>query len=232
MCGRTSLAVDVGRLANRFGALPRDGVEITERYNIAPGDDLATIQNDAPEEIDTLEWGFIPNWAGDPDDVPNPINARSETAAEKPMFREAFENRRCLILADGFYEWAGRRGSKQPYRIERVDREPYAYAGLWDAWMAPSGEPRATCTILTTEANEVVSEIHDRMPVMLEQHEESAWLDGAGVDEVQAVCDPYPDEKLRAYPVSKRVNNPQNDTPDLLEEVDVGEQSGLDEFGG
>ncbi|OTF01850.1 SOS response-associated peptidase [Halorubrum sp. SD683] len=231
MCGRTSLAVDVGRISNRFGAVPGDGVDIPQRYNIAPGDDLVAIQNDAPEETDLLEWRFIPEWADDPSDVPTPINARSETVAEKQMFEEAFQQRRCLILADGFYEWAGQRGSKQPYRIERVDRAPYAYAGLWETWKPPEGDPRVTCTILTTEANDVVGEIHDRMPVMLEPDQEATWLTGAGVGELQAVCDPYPDEDLRAYPVSKRVNNPANDSPALLEEVDIGEQSGLDDFG-
>lgn len=233
MCGRTSLAVTVDVLSRRFDAQPRPGVEIPKRYNIAPGQDLAAIQNDATEEFDMLDWGFIPQWADDPDDVPTPINARSETAAEKPMFRDAFEKRRCLIPADGFFEWKGRRGSKQPYRIERVDREPYAYAGLWESWSPPEDEePRVTCTILTTDANDVVSEVHDRMPVILEPDQEATWLNGGSVDELQAVCDPYPDEELRAYPVSKRVNNPQNDSADLLEEIDIGEQSGLDEFAG
>lgn len=230
MCGRTSLSVPVDVLTRRFNAQPRSGVEIHPRYNIAPGEDLVAVQNDAPAEFDMLEWGFIPEWADDPDDVPTPINARSETAAEKPMFREAFEERRCLIPADGFYEWAGSRGSKQPYRIERVDRAPYAYAGLWETWTPPEGAPRVTCTILTTEANAVVDDIHDRMPVILEREEEATWLNG-GVDELQSLCDPYPAAELRAYPVSKRVNNPQNDSPDLLAEIDIGEQSGLDEFG-
>ncbi len=176
-----------------------------------------------------LEWGLLPHWAEDPDDVPRPINARSETSVEKPMFRDAFEKRRCLLLADGFYEWKGRRGSKQPYRIERPDREPYAYAGLWDTWQQ-KGEAVGTCTILTTEANDVVADIHDRMPVILEPGEEKNWLNGAGVDELQTLCKPYPGD-LRAYPVSKRVNNPQNDSADLLEEIDIGEQSGLSDFG-
>jgi len=215
----------------RFDAEPRPGSEIPMRYNIAPGEELVAVQNDAPVEFGLLQWGLVPHWADDPDDVPNPINARSETAAEKPMFREAFEERRCLIPADGFYEWSESRGSKQPHRIERVDREPYAYAGLWDTWTASNGDVRATCTILTTDANDVVGEIHDRMPVMLEPKEEATWLNGAGVDELQAVCDPYPAEEMHAYPVSKRVNNPQNDSPELLKEIDIGEQSGLDEFG-
>jgi len=131
MCGRSSLAVSVDVLRRHFGAEPAPGVEIPMRYNIAPGADLVAVQNDAPEEFDMLEWGFVPEWADDPDDVPTPINARSETAAEKPMFREAFEERRCLLPADGFYEWKGSSGSKQTYRLERVDREPYAAPRLW-----------------------------------------------------------------------------------------------------
>jgi len=231
MCGRTSLAVDLDVLGRRFDAEPRPGLEIPMRYNIAPGEGLVAVQNDAPEEFDMLEWGFIPHWADDPSKVPNPINARSETAAEKPMFREAFKKRRCLIPADGFFEWSGSRGSKQPYRIERTDREPYAYAGLWGTWTPEEGDPRISCTILTTDANDVVSKVHDRMPVILEEDEEEVWLNGSEVDELQSVCDPYPSEELRAYPVSKRVNNPQNDSADLLEEIDIGDQAGLDDFG-
>lgn len=200
------------------------------RYNISPGQDLVAVQNDAPEEFDMLEWGFIPEWADDPDDVPTPINARSETAAEKPMFREAFAERRCLLPADGFYEWKGSRGSKQPYRIERVDREPYAYAGLWETWTASTGDVRVTCTILTTEANEVVGEIHDRMPVMLEPDEEETWLDADDEDELESVLDPYEGDDLRTYTISRAVNSPDNDTPEIIEPVDTGEQSGLDEF--
>lgn len=230
MCGRTSLAVDPEALRTRFDVEVPD--DIPRRYNIAPGDDLVAIRNDATESVDVLEWGFIPSWADDPNDVPTPINARSETVAEKSMFRDAFEERRCLILADGFYEWQGSRGSKQPYRIQRADGEPYAYAGLWETWTPPSGGvQRVTCTILTTEANDVVAGIHDRMPVMLEADEESAWVGGADVAELQAMLDPYPESLLKAYPVSKAVNDPDNDSVALLEEIDIGEQSGLSEFG-
>lgn len=121
------------------------------RYNIAPQQELAVIQNEAPEEIDQLEWGLIPDWVDDVDDWPKPINARAETVAEKPAFRSAFEKRRCLVLADGFYEWKGERGQKQPYRIERTDDEPFAFAGLWERW-GSIGDVRETVTINTTEA--------------------------------------------------------------------------------
>lgn len=230
MCGRTSLAVAMGVLMERFDAEPADGVSIQPRYNLAPRDDLVVIQNDAPKEMDLLQWGFLPQWADSPDATPRPINARSETAAEKPMFRDAFENRRCLILADGFYEWKGQRGSKQPYRIERTDQEPYAYAGLWETW-SQSDETLATCTILTCDANEVVGQVHDRMPVMLTQEAEREWLNGADVEELNELLKPYPDDELRAYPISKRINNPNNDSAELIEEIDIGEQSGLGEFG-
>lgn len=232
MCGRTSLAIDLAVLSKRFDARPAEGVTVRPRYNIAPGEELLAVQNDAPEEFDLLEWGFLPEWADDPEDAPRPINARSETVAEKPMFREAFELRRCLLPADGFYEWHGRRGSKQPYRIERPDRSPFAYAGLWETWTPAEGDPRVTCTILTTDANDVVAPIHDRMPVILEESDEETWLSAASTDELQSVLRPYPSEELRAYPVSKRVNDPGNDSADLLEEIDGDEQSGLGDFAG
>lgn len=228
MCGRTSLAVDLSVLESLFGV--RVAVDVPPRYNIAPGDDLLAVTNAEPGVADTLEWGFVPHWIDDPADAPTPINARCETVHEKRMFEEAFRERRCVVFADGFYEWAGARGNKQPYRIERIDREPYTYAGLWDTWKPSEGPERATCTILTTEANEVVGEVHDRMPVMLERGEESTWLGDDGPLEWRSVLEPYPADELRAYPVSKRVNSPANDDADLLTEVDVDEQSGLDEF--
>lgn len=235
MCGRTSLAVDPATLSTRFGVdVPTD---LSPRYNIAPGEELLTVRNTAPTETTSLTWGLIPHWADDPDDGPAPINARSEQITENRVFADAFQDRRCLVLADGFYEWGGPQRSKQPYRIERTDGEPFAYAGLWERWTddgaSDSGvgdtADRWTCTILTTEANETVSPIHDRMPVMLEPGEEATWLGDGGVDDWTAVTDPYPDTELTAYPVSSRVNNPANDGPGLLEEV--AGQSDLDEFG-
>jgi putative SOS response-associated peptidase YedK len=228
MCGRTSLAVDPATLATRFGVdVPSD---TSPRYNIAPGEELLTVRNTDPEMVTSLTWGLVPNWAEDPADGPAPINARSEGIDENRLFADAFAERRCLVLADGFYEWGGVRGRKQPYRIERVDGEPFAYAGVWEHWSDPAGtDDRWTCSILTTEANETVGAIHDRMPVMLRPGEESTWLENNGVDAWKSVTDPYPDEELHAYPVSSRVNDPSNDGPGLVEEV--AGQSGLDEFG-
>jgi len=260
MCGRATLAANIDRLRQRFGADPtRVAEDYVPQYNIAPSEGLVVVTNAEPETMNVYEWGFLPEWADDPDDVPTPINARSETASENPMFRDAFAHRRCLVLADGFYEWQGSRGRKQPYRVCREDREPFAFAGLWSHWR-PDGDAatdggvtdatatrttstaedrartdggtaeRWTTTILTTSANAVVEPIHDRMPVILEPDEEDAWLDGSPAD-AAAVLDPHPPDPLEAYPVSARVNDPSNDDESLLDAIDIGTQSGLDEFG-
>ncbi|MEF8857310.1 MAG: SOS response-associated peptidase [Halolamina sp.] len=219
MCGRTALAVGPATLSQRFGVDVPDTLQ--PRYNIAPGEELLTVRNTAEAETTSLTWGLVPHWADEPVDGPAPINARSERITENRMFADAFAERRCLVLADGFYEWGGPERSKQPYRIERVDGAPYAYAGLWERW---------TCTILTTGANETVAPIHDRMPVMLQPGEEATWLDGDGPEAWNSVVTPYPDDELEAYPVSTRVNDPTNDGAALREQAP--EQSGLDEFGG
>ena len=176
-----------------------------------------------------IEWGLLPSWVDDPEDSPRPINARSETAHEKPMFRSAFKERRCLVLSDGFLEWKRRRGSKQPYRIERADGNSFAFAGLWETW-GHNGDFLETCTILMTDANEVVGEVHDRMPVMLEPDDIDIWLGDGGPDAWQSVLDPYPDDFLTTFPVSRRVNDPSNDSSAVLEPIDIGEQSGLGDF--
>lgn len=174
--------------------------------------------------IDQYEWGFTPVW----DEEKHLINARSESVHEKRTFRESFESRRCLILADGFYEWEGQRGTKQPYRIERIDDEPFAFAGLWQDY--GNGKHHRQVTILTTDSNSVVEQIHDRMPVMLEPEEESIWLESDDQDDLQAIMDPFPDDLTDAYPISKAINNPSNDSAEVIEPVDIGDQSGLSEF--
>lgn len=224
MCGRLTLFTPQAALEERFDATASEPIE--PRYNVAPRDDLAAIRNDAPDAIDALEWGLLPAWADDPDDAPRPINARAETVAEKPTFREAFRERRCLVLADGFYEWAGARGSKQPHRVALPGDEPFAMAGLWERWSS-NGTTLETATVITTEPNAEVRPLHDRMAVVLEPGEEDAWLAG---DDPGALLDPYPDGELRAYPVSTAVNDPSNDRPSLSEEADVGSQSGLGDF--
>lgn len=230
MCGRFSLAVAQSVLEDRFDATAVE--PLRPRYNIAPGDDLAVIPNDAPDDITCFEWGLLPPWVEDPTTFPMPINARAETLTEKPTFREAFERRRCLVLADGFYEWAGSRGSKRPYRVTRIDGEPFAMAGLWERWRPPNaadtGEqtPRKTVTIITTDANDLVGEIHDRMPVILDSTEKSHWLDAGDLADRTSLLDPSPAEQFELAAVSTAVNDPSNDDPSVLET-----QPGLDEFG-
>jgi putative SOS response-associated peptidase YedK len=165
-----------------------------------------------------LRWGLIPPWADDPQIGSRMINARSETAPGKPSFRRAFRERRCLIPADGFYEWQRTNGAKQPYFIHMEGRGPFAFAGLWESWSkGGEGEVR-TCTILTTEANALVGEIHDRMPVILAADAYDVWLDPASErDELTGLLAPYPEDEMEAYPVSRFVNSPQNNDPRCIE---------------
>lgn len=228
MCGRTSLYLPQSVVESRFDA---EAVEPLEpRYNIAPSQDLPVITNEKPRAIDQFEWGFLPEWAEDPEESFRPINARSETVAEKPMFEKAFETKRCLVLADGFYEWQETgEGSKQPYRIQRADEQPFAMAGLWSEW-SENGSGVQTVTILTTDSNHLLDPIHDRMPVILPEAVERDWLDVEA--ETDELLRPYPEDDLDAYPISRAVNDPGNDTPEILDptEVDSTTQQGLDEF--
>lgn len=227
MCGRTSLFAPQSVLASRFDAEPVEPLE--PRYNIAPREDLAVIRKDAPETIDLLEWGLLPSWVENPADAPRPINARAETVATKRSFAEAFEQRRCLVLADGFYEWQETRGGKQPYRVERTDRKPFAMAGLFERWEGDD-EVQETVTVVTTEPNAVVEPLHHRMAVVLDADEEERWLADADPRAHQELLDPSPADQWRSYPVSTRVNDPDNDDPSIVEEIDPDTQTGLDEF--
>ena len=235
MCGRTSLFAPQAAVEERFDA--RASQPLEPRYNLAPGEDLAVVRNDAPESIDQLRWGLVPHWADDPESGPRPINARAETVDEKPTFRDAFAERRCLVIADGFYEWKAN-GKKQPYRVTIGENEPFAFAGLWERWRRDAGngedenegeDDLRTVTIITTEANELVAPIHDRMPVILAADEERRWLAGEG--EPKELLDPYDGSDLRTYPVSTAVNDPSNDSPAVVEPIDAsGGQQGLDDF--
>lgn len=228
MCGRLSLFVAPSVLEAQFDVEVPDSY--TPRYNVAPTENLAVVRDDAPETLDHLTWGLVPRWADDPSMGAGLINARAETLAEKPSFRDAYENRRCLVLADGFYEWLEDGGRKQPYRVCRPDDEPFAMAGLWERWEGDR-EIRETATIVTTEPNDVVAPLHDRMAALLPPGEERRWLD-ADESERESLLSPY-DGDLRTYPISTRVNDPGNDDPSVIEEVEPegGTQSGLGDFG-
>lgn len=230
MCGRNSQFLERDDLEGRFGAelVTDGGVNYRPRFNIAPGENLEVINNEAPTTIDQFRWGLIPSWVDDPNR--GLINARSETAAEKRSFREAWECRPCLVLSTGFYEWQERNvGGKRPYRIYRKGDYPaFAMAGLWKRWESGDGS-LATVTILTTEPNDVVDPIHDRMPVVLETSAEREWLD-AGVAKRHELCQPYLGDDLDAYPISTAVNDPSHDHAGIIE-PDESEQTALDSFG-
>jgi putative SOS response-associated peptidase YedK len=215
MCGRFYLFSTGVAVADLFDL---DGpVEVAPRYNIAPSQAVAVVRlGDHGRELVPLRWGFIPSWAKDAKFAP--INARSETAADKPTFRSAMRKRRCLVPADGFYEWMRQGKAKQPFCFRLLDDKPFAFAGLWDRWEGPSG-PVETCCILTTAANELVRPAHDRMPVILERPNFEQWLDPAEQDaEALAwMLRPYRAEAMRAYPVSPLVNSPKNDDARCLE---------------
>ena len=218
MCGRYTLRTPVERLAEEFG-FEGSPVEISANYNVAPTQSVATVLEEGGQRrLEVLRWGLIPPWADDPQIGSRMINARSETAPEKPSFRRAFRERRCLIPADGFYEWQRTNGAKQPFYIHMQDGRPFAFAGLWESWgKGGEGEVR-TCAILTTEANAVVGEVHERMPVIVAPDAYDVWLDPASErDELVGLLGPYPVDEMEAYPVSRFVNSPSNNDPRCVE---------------
>jgi putative SOS response-associated peptidase YedK len=191
------------------------------RYNIAPSQPVAVVPNDGLLKLDYYVWGLIPSWAKDPSIGSRMINARGETLAEKPSFRAAFRRRRCLILADGFYEWQQTPGgkTKTPMYIRLKSGEPFAFAGLWESWNSPDGSQVLSCAIITTEPNPLMAKIHNRMPVILPQAAHMPWLHSGEADTkaLSALLKPYPAEEMVAYPVSKLVNSPANDVPAVIE---------------
>ena len=233
MCGRYMIVSNTEALRRlfRFPELPN----LEPRYNVAPSQDVPVIRlgGDGRAHFAMLRWGLVPSWAKDLKIGTKMINARAETVAEKPAFRAAFKRRRCLIPADGFYEWRAEEGGlparsrssasakagKQPYLIRMADHAPFAFAGLWESWKNPeSGETVESCTIIVTDANELVAEIHDRMPVILMPNDHDPWLFGDPERaDLTALLGPYPAKLMTASPVSKAVGNVKNDDPSLIE---------------
>lgn len=217
MCGRYSLKTPANILAEHFQL--KKTPSLNPRYNIAPAQPIAIIRLRSLQngrELALLRWGLIPSWAKDPGIGNKMIIARAETVSEKPAFREAFARSRCLIPADGYYEWQrqGRMGQrKQPFYIRRKDKRLFAFAGLWEQWRGPEGKAVETCAILTTEPSQSLTEIHDRMPVILDPKDYEQWLDPyiRQAELLQPLLCPYPEDALTAYPVSLRVNDPAHD---------------------
>lgn len=216
MCGRFTLTVDTGQLQEAFSWLDIQG-EIKPRYNIAPSQPVAVVPNDGKNQLDFFVWGLIPSWAKDPQIGNRLINARSETLGEKPSFRAAYRRRRCLVLADGFYEWRKEPGSKSktPMFVQMESRDPFAFAGLWENWHSSDGSEILSCTIITTEPNSLLKRIHNRMPVILPRDGYNRWLDPQEKEPAQLadLLQPYPAEEMIAYPVSRLVNSPNNEDP-------------------
>jgi len=215
MCGRYTLF----KLADLLKLIPwlRAPAEILERearYNVAPSQfmPIATAK-DGRCEMRIAQWGFVPSWTKGTPKV-RPINAKAETVATSGMFRRAFQSHRCLVPADGFYEWKGAKPPKQPYYVRMHSGSPFAFAGLWERWHPESGEPIDTYTIITTAANELMAPIHNRMPVIVPPDQYPRWLDGA---EPEALLRPYSADQMEAYPVSQKVNRPQNDSAECIE---------------
>ncbi|HEV8066882.1 MAG TPA: SOS response-associated peptidase [Planctomycetaceae bacterium] len=216
MCGRFTLRTPARDLVEIFELLREP--ELTPRYNIAPTQQIATVrQAGTHRELSMMLWGLIPLWADTPEVDYSTINARGETVAKKPTFRQSFAKRRCLVVADGFYEWQKTNGRKQPFFIHMKDDRPFAFAGLWDCWKR-GNQAIESCSIIVTEANELVRPIHDRMPVIMAHEDYARWLDpkNQDVQALQGLLRPYPAEEMTAYPISTLVNSPRNESPECV----------------
>jgi len=226
MCGRYSFAIEDALILERFGLRVRTAI-YKARYNCAPTQNLAVIANDAPDTLNYFRWGLIPSWAKDPSIGNKMINARAETLVEKPSFKQAFRSRRCLVPATGFFEWKRDRKDgacpvptacpvRTPWHIGMKNGDAFCFAGLWDRWVNTEGLIIHSFTIITTRPNDLVSQIHDRMPVILQRDDEQRWIaphpDASLID----LLKPFPPEMMEAWPVSTMVNSPGNDVPEIM----------------
>ncbi len=219
MCGRFTLTADTKQIQETIPGIvvPQD---ISPRWNVSPQQPIAVVPNDGKNTLDFFLWGLIPSWAKDPEIGNRMINARAETLTEKPAFRAAFRRRRCLVLADGFYEWRQVPGSKRkiPMYIKLASGKPFAFAGLWEVWHSPDGSVIPSATIITTHPNALMEPIHNRMPVILPQEAYDVWLTTGEQDPelLSSLLKPYPPEEMVAHPVSTLVNDPKNELPDCI----------------
>ncbi|HET6421203.1 MAG TPA: SOS response-associated peptidase [Geobacteraceae bacterium] len=221
MCGRFTLHLPREILEEIFGVLVMR--DLPRRYNIAPGQNAAVIRvyPDGTRHLDLLRWGLVPSWAKNPAVGSRMINARSETAREKPAFRNALKYRRCIVPASGFYEWREEAGRKKPLYLKLKDDKPMMFAGLWEHWKSTAGDTLESFAILTTGANELIKPVHDRMPLILDREDAELWLDPHVTvpERLDAVFKEFPSEKMEMYPVSKTVNSAKNDGPECIRPV-------------
>ena len=220
MCGRYSLIANLGELARRF-EFDGDQLKFESAYNVAPTQDVLTVVGGDARRGGFMRWGLIPHWAKNASIGSRMINARAETVAEKSAFRDALRRRRCLVLADGFYEWQRTGGAKRPMRIIMRSGEPFAFAGLWSLWRDPDGNRIPSCAIITTAANDLLKPIHDRMPVILPREMEELWLDGSVEDPgvLGSVLIPYADDAMDTYEVSTLVNSAVNNGTEVIARI-------------
>ncbi len=219
MCGRFTLTIDPADLQDAFPEFTFPA-KVAPRYNVAPTQPVLVLPNDSSGKADYFVWGLIPSWAKDPAIGSRLINARAETLSGKPAFRSAYKYHRCLILADGFFEWQARPGSlgKLPHLIRLMSGEPFAFAGLWDHWQSPDGSEIKSAVIITTTPNELMAPIHNRMPVILPHDAYAQWLDPRPLSpaNLNPLLVPYPAGEMNAFPISTMINSPFNDRPEVL----------------
>lgn len=217
MCGRF-LLVDIEKVPERFNVKIYESSHLRKRYNISPGQPVQIIFQESPNRMEEAKWGLIPHWAKDPSIGNKMINARAESLFEKPSFRDSLIKRRCLIPANGFYEWKKEGSDKIPYLIHLKDFSLFAFAGIYDLWEDERGNLIRTFTIITTSANSFMKDIHDRMPVILKREEEEIWINKKekNIRKLLDLLKPYPAELMSAYTVSKKINNPKYDSEDLI----------------
>jgi putative SOS response-associated peptidase YedK len=222
MCGRYGLWSRKQRLEAYLRLAPSSGGDLLARYNIAPGTHALIVRAGSDRPVfESHLWGLVPYWSKDPKAGMRPINAKAETAHEKPMFRKLLRERRCLVPADCFYEWNTTSSGKIPYCMRMASEEPFFFAGLWDAWHPGHADAIASFAILTTQPNGLMATIHDRMPVIVKAEDYARWLDPDRKEPatVAAMLTPFPAEEMVAYPVSRAVNNARNEGPQLIEAI-------------
>jgi len=226
MCGRYSFAQLSQEVEKRF-KIQVDGNTYVAKYNTAPGQKSGVITNENPHELSFFYWGLLPPWAQDPRMAFKMINAREESLNDKPAFKEAYACKRCLVPADGFYEWKQKNQQKIPYHIRLKSQEMFAFAGLWEQWKDEQGKVKSTFTIITTQANEIMKPLHHRMPVILAPHLEKEWLENSNIKDLQAMLKPFQSHKMETYEVSTLVNKAQNEGLELIQKSKSPEQLNL-----
>jgi len=222
MCGRYTQISSPQKISKEFKVPFNITPKFHPAYNIAPSQPvLALLVENNNQKFDFVNWGLIPSWAKDPAIGNRMINARAETISEKPSYRGPFKHSRCLVIADGFYEWKKGPGASQPYYIRLKSKNPFGFAGLWSHWTSDDGSEIRSCTIITTEADDFMRPIHNRMPVILQEKARGEWLDPHNSDQktLLSLLGPYPAKEMEAYPISKIVNSPINDLPDCIKPI-------------